>query len=281
MHSEIYQKDQKFKLATSTGTTEGFNDYPKSSRCAAMVETSSNWLFLLTEDWGSGHDDPHTCGFQIHRYWGTSYHRVQSKRQTDLIRQFSAAKTGCLPLSTLSCSAVCSCCWSFHLLDALLGRFSPLTWCSQHEVRSFICLINKLKESLKDSECIKGGEKGCDKAGMEWLPAAQCCREVPTHVRQYIKPRWLNMSPPPGISTLFLQAAQPRANDSGLFWVVQDTAVHVSVQFRSSFQECGWRQQYCNHLLRRGVHRLSWVVGFDLGLQDIFHWIKKTETRIY
>lgn len=39
MHSEIYQKDQKFKLATSTGTAEGFNAYPKSSRCAAMVET--------------------------------------------------------------------------------------------------------------------------------------------------------------------------------------------------------------------------------------------------
>lgn len=39
MHSEMYQKDQKYKSATSTGTAEVFNDYLKSSRCVAMVET--------------------------------------------------------------------------------------------------------------------------------------------------------------------------------------------------------------------------------------------------
>lgn len=142
-------------------------------------------------------------GFQIHKHWGTSYHRVQSKRQPDLIWQFPAAKIGCRPLSTLSCSAACSCCWSSRLLDILLGRLSPLTWHSQHEVRSFICLVSKLKVSLEDSERIKGGEKGCDRAGMEGLLAAGCCREVPTHVRQHVRPGWLNMLPPPGITTCF------------------------------------------------------------------------------
>lgn len=39
----------------------------------------------------------------------------------------------------------------------------------------------------------------------------------------------------------------------------------------SRFQERGRRQRYCNHLLRQGVHKLAWIEGFVLGLQDIFH----------
>lgn len=84
-----------------------------------------------------------------------------------------------------------------------LAGGSPLTCHTQHEVRSFTCLINKMKESLEGSDCIKDGEKRCDSGGTEWLPAAGCSRGVPTHVRRRVGPGCLNKLPPPGITTLF------------------------------------------------------------------------------
>lgn len=67
-------------------------------------------------------------------------------------------------------------------------------------------------------------------------------------------------------------------------WPVLGCARYSSSCFSSvqvQFLECGWRQWYCNRLLRQGVHKLFQAVGFDLGLKGIFHWIKETDTRIY
>lgn len=96
--------------------------------------------------------------FQTHRHWGTSYHWEQSKRQTDLFWQIPAAKNR---VSAPQHPVLLSCVLLLLVLPLTghLAGGSPLACHSQHEVRSFTCLINKLKESLEDSECIRGGEE--------------------------------------------------------------------------------------------------------------------------
>ena len=66
-----------------------------------------------------------------------------------------------------------------------------------------------------------------------WPPAL----EVLTCARQQVRPGWLNVLPPTGITTLFLQAAKPTARGGGVCWAVQGAAVHGMVRFSRTWPE--------------------------------------------
>lgn len=69
-------------------------------------------------------------------------------------------------------------CWSSHSLDTSVCRFGSLTGhkLTQKELASFSCQINKPKESLEASGCIKGDAKELtgEQAGSDSLQQEGC-----------------------------------------------------------------------------------------------------------